>query len=682
MCADSLQKTTITNIHLKKRISLLIENKWKILAYVILGGLAAAAISFILPKEYQADSVITFKYDSFNNNFLNNPGSLDNEIALMKSDELLTNAKNTLRDQGINIDIAELKNSFDVLYDNGSTSFVVSAVSDEAKKAAEIANTIVHSFYYESVLNDRNPYVTLLKSLQDRQKKLQDDLQSLVASQQISSFNSLPANKDKIVTQIAEFESELETIEMDNQFYQNEMDIFKKVLQNNFHQVYSDITIIDNPAFTDLRQKIERIEVQNYLSPISEKLGGFDISFPWGEPYNVSKLENFKTTFYSQLSSIVKNIADKNKIENKNFLYQLTKKYYQSTIRINAIDVTKNVIFNIMTSLEDKFNLIQFDMLDFARDLRARRFNRDLNLKLRAKINNVKSTEKNYLAEVQSIQNAQVPDTFSSPSIVLNTIYGLIIGLIIGVLISFFSKTEEIDLITSAEEVEESGFKIIAQISHFDSLEPILFDSKLSNENQKPNSKTIHSFENIRAYLRYGNLDKPLKTILVTSGIPEEGKSTIAANLAVVLANNNNKVLLVDADFIKPELSRIFKIKSTPSLAHYLFRKKELEEIIRTTYKKELDLITCIEFPQNPSAVITSERMKNFMEIVKDKYDFIIYDSSSLSLLSETTFIGQNVDEVVLVVRAEKTKFSEISQTKELLNANGISNFDVILNDV
>ncbi len=682
MSTDSLQKTTVKNIHLKKRISLLIENKWKIIAYLILGGLAAAALSFILPKKYKADSVINFKYDSFNSDLLNNPGSLDNEISLMKSDELLTTAKKILENEGVNINIQDLKNSFDVFYDNGSTSIIVSAVSDQDKKTAEIANSITTSFYNKSVLNDRNSYITILKSLKDRQAKLQNDIQSLVASQQSSSFITLPNNEDKIVTQIAEFESELETIEMDNQFYQNKMNKFQKVLQDKFHQVYSDITIIDSSIFKDLRQKIERIEVQNYLSPISEKLGGFPISFPWGEAYNVNQLGNYRSAFYSRLSAIVRNIVEKNNIENGNFLNQLSKKYYESSIRVNAIDATKNIIFNILTSLEDKFNLIPLDMLDFARDLRSKRFNNDLNLKLRSKINYFKSTEKNYLAEVESIKNAEIPDTFSSPSITLNTIYGSIIGLIIGLIISFYSKTKEIDLVTSAEEIEESGLKIISQISHFDSLEPMLFDSSVANENQKPNSKTVRSFENIYAYLKYGNLDKPIKTIFITSGSPEEGKSTIAANIAVVLANNDNKVLLVDADFIKPELNKIFRIKSTPSLAHYLFRKKELEEIIRTTYKKELDLITCIEFPQNPSAIITSERMKNFMEIVRDQYDFVIYDSSSLSLLAESTFVGQNVDEVILVVRSEKTKFSEISQTKELLNANGVPNFDVILNDV
>ena len=74
--------------------------------------------------------------------------------------------------------------------------------------------------------------------------------------------------------------------------------------------------------------------------------------------------------------------------------------------------------------------------------------------------------------------------------------------------------------------------------------------------------------------------------------------------------------------------------------------------------------------------------MKNFMNIVKERYDFVIYDTSSITSLKETVFIGQNVDETILIARANKTKFSEIEETKLLLMENGIHNFDIILNDV
>jgi capsular exopolysaccharide synthesis family protein len=148
------------------------------------------------------------------------------------------------------------------------------------------------------------------------------------------------------------------------------------------------------------------------------------------------------------------------------------------------------------------------------------------------------------------------------------------------------------------------------------------------------------------------------------------------------LANSGNKVLLVDANLKYPVLYKFFKVKSTPSIAHYLFRKKELDEIIRNTHNKNLDLITCIEFPQNPAVILNSERMKNFVDTVKNKYDYVIYDSSSLNALAETVHLAALMDEVILVARAGKTRLSELLSLQTTLSDNGLFDCEIILNDV
>ena len=209
-------------------------------------------------------------------------------------------------------------------------------------------------------------------------------------------------------------------------------------------------------------------------------------------------------------------------------------------------------------------------------------------------------------------------------------------------------------MIKSPEDIEEIGFKIVSIVPSIPSESPLLFDVLNQNEQKQLDPKIIDSFKNIEIFLKYGSLDKTLKSILVTSGQESEGKSLIASNVAISLANSDHKVLLVDADLIQPQLHKFFRVKSTPSLAHYLFRKKELNEIIRETHNSNLDLITCIEFPQNPSVIITSERMKNFMKSVENKYDYIVYDTSSLAKLKETAAMAADIDEVILVVRSNK----------------------------
>jgi len=364
------------------------------------------------------------------------------------------------------------------------------------------------------------------------------------------------------------------------------------------------------------------------------------------------------------------------------FLKNLSINLYENQIRVNSIDITKSIIFNALTTLEQRFNLIPFSIIDEARQLRMKKVNNSLELKLNSKFEKLKAKEKTFFAEIESITNAMVPKSFFSPDITLNIILGALIGLIIGIFIAISSTTTKIELITTTKDLEESGYKIIAQIPSFPAGSPLLFDSLNESENEKLDPKILNSFSSIETFLKYGNLDNPLKTILVTSGQDGEGKSVIASNIAIALANSGNKVLLVDADLKKPQLNKFFKIKATPSLAHYLFRKKELDEIIKSTHNNNLDLITCIEFPQNPAVIITSERMQNFMNQVKQKYDYVVYDTSSLCLLKETASITKNIDEVIIVVKANYSKISDFLNTDFMLTESGTSNFNVVLNDV
>ncbi|MBK8944906.1 MAG: polysaccharide biosynthesis tyrosine autokinase [Ignavibacteriae bacterium] len=679
MNINQLQKTFSSNIHLKKRLALLQEKKWNILALIFGGGLLAAIFSFFMPKEYQSSATISFKYNTFNSGLLSNSGSLTNEISLLNSDIIFENAQNSISVQGININLNDLRNSVEIDDENLATGFIINAFGDDAENSAKIANAVAESFGLECVLNDKGSYLFYIKSLVEREKSLQSDLATM--DQQIP--NPLSASEDLTVTQIAEFESELENVVLENQYYQTQQNKLRQLLENKFPQIISDVTNISNNEFLELKGKIEIIEIQNYLDPILKKLRGFDFSYPWDPAdYDRNQLDNFKSSLNKSINSYLDDIAERNEIKNSEFLKKIAVKFYQEEIKLSSIGQVQSIIFEIMTSLEEKFNSIPFEMIENARKLRLKRFTNNLSLKLKDKIENLKKDENNFYAEIESIKNAEIPDDYVSPNMAKNIFLGLLFGLIASLVLAFRGKTEDIDIVRSAEEIEESGYKIIAQFNHIETAEPIIVELSEESGEELQRGKLSHSLANIQAYFKYGNLEKPLKTILITSSNSEEGKSIVAANIAVYLANNNNKVLLVDSDLIKPDQDKIFKIKSTPSLAHYLFRKKELEEIIRNTHIKNLDIITCIEFPQNPSVIITSERMKNFMDLVKDLYDFVIYDSASLLSLKETTFVGQNVDETILVVRAKKTKFSEISETKMLLEENGISNFDIILNDV
>lgn len=669
------------NIRIKKRIDLLFEKKKIVISVLILGAVVAAVFSYMSPKKYRASGQIFFKASSINNQFLTHSGSLKNEIDFLNSENLINDVVTELKKDDILLNFKDLDQKREVLRDKSSNSLGIQVVNDEPEKSAAIANSIINKFSEESTLNSKAVLISSLKKISEREKALQEDKRRNLAQQasRISVFNM---QQEDLITQIAEFESELESLELDNYRFSLQLNKFQSILENDYSRLSERILFIEDEQHNEQKTKLERIYAIEYLEELTKDFKNFQVNYPWEETYSPNSINSETDKFEENLTKLVNQLAQSETNVNLEFLKNLSINLYENQIRVNSIDITKSIIFNALTTLEQRFNLIPFSIIDEARQLRMKKVNNSLELKLNSKFEKLKAKEKTFFAEIESITNAMVPKSFFSPDITLNIILGALIGLIIGIFIAISSTTTKIELITTTKDLEESGYKIIAQIPSFPAGSPLLFDSLNESENEKLDPKILNSFSSIETFLKYGNLDNPLKTILVTSGQDGEGKSVIASNIAIALANSGNKVLLVDADLKKPQLNKFFKIKATPSLAHYLFRKKELDEIIKSTHNNNLDLITCIEFPQNPAVIITSERMQNFMNQVKQKYDYVVYDTSSLCLLKETASITKNIDEVIIVVKANYSKISDFLNTDFMLTESGTSNFNVVLNDV
>lgn len=667
---------------LKKRLKLILEKKWFVLGFLVLGILIALGISLLMPKKYKAVSSISFKYNSVYSPLLSNGGSLDKEISKFKSKEVISKASDKLLNKNLNVSEAQILNFVKFQKDQASSSVVLSVIADEAEKTANIANSLIESYSDISKIKSRDAYLQTLKHLDTRIKEVQKENARIMAANQNSNIGGLSINEERLVTRLSELESELENIEIDNHFYSNRFQELQKLLENKYPSIYTEIINIPKSEVGNSQLIIERLESKAYLSKVESKLRNFRINYPWTENIDIKDLPQLKENFNKKINSYLEKLLTEKNIEKDDFLNQLVIALYSAQTKINSIDITKSIIFNLLTGLEDQFNSIPFSNLDNVRMVRSQRFQNKLLLKLKSKEVKFKNKEKDFYAETDSILKAEIPSSFFKPNIPMNLLWGALGGLILGIIIAITTKQKELEYVTKVEDLEDAGYKVISQIPDFTPGLSLLLSSTNEKNKGESDPNIIKAFQGIETFLKYGNLDKPLNTIMVTSGYEEEGKSIVAANIAITLANQGSKVLLVDSDLKKPNLNKFFKVKSTPSLAHYLFRKKELNEIIRTTHLSNLDLITCIEFPQNPAVIITSERMKNFMESVKNDYDYVVYDTSSLCELKETAKIAYRVDELILVVRANKTKYSELTSTEQLLAEAGITNFNVVLNDV
>lgn len=175
-------------------------------------------------------------------------------------------------------------------------------------------------------------------------------------------------------------------------------------------------------------------------------------------------------------------------------------------------------------------------------------------------------------------------------------------------------------------------------------------------------------YRTIRSNIQFTSVDQELKTLVVTSSGPSEGKSTTSANLAVVFANSGKRVLLVDADLRKPSVALTFHLPNTNGLTNLLGAKeKNIQECVVETMINNLWVMTSGPKPPNPSELLDSKRMMDVIADLKKQYDLIIFDMPPVVSVTDAQILSAKTDGVLLVARERKTIKQDLLKAKELL---------------
>jgi capsular exopolysaccharide synthesis family protein len=198
---------------------------------------------------------------------------------------------------------------------------------------------------------------------------------------------------------------------------------------------------------------------------------------------------------------------------------------------------------------------------------------------------------------------------------------------------------------------------------------------------EKPKSIVSEAYRSIRTNIQYSSTDNQIKSILVTSSEPAEGKSTTVCNLALAFAQSEKKTIIIDCDLRKPSIHKKFKISNLIGLSDVLVGNKELGEAVYN-YSENLSVLTSGKTPPNPSEMLDSKAMELLIEIIKSKYDVIIIDSPPLHAVTDAQILTTKVDGVILVVKADSTNRNSLLQGKDLLNKINGNILGVILNKV
>lgn len=189
-------------------------------------------------------------------------------------------------------------------------------------------------------------------------------------------------------------------------------------------------------------------------------------------------------------------------------------------------------------------------------------------------------------------------------------------------------------------------------------------------------------YKKLRTNIFLSSMERPCKIILVTSAGADDDISLVTANLGVVIAQADSRVLIIDCGMRKPVMHRIFKVDGSRGLSGLLADELEADEVVCATFMDKLWLLPGGAVPGNPSELLGSRKMKLFLEIVADYYDYILLGAPSIVAFTDAALLATMSDGVVLVVKSGNTRFDTVREAKIQLEKSNARIIGVVLNEV
>ena len=294
-----------------------------------------------------------------------------------------------------------------------------------------------------------------------------------------------------------------------------------------------------------------------------------------------------------------------------------------------------------------------------------------------ATLNLASSNEANLLTVIDP---AVPPDQPVSPRVLVNVLIAMLFGLVVALGFVFVYERLD-DTVGSREAVEEiTGLPTLGTITRIKS-------AKGRKENDRiltlldPQSRVAEAYRSLRTNIEFASVDRPLKTLLVTGSMPGEGKTVTAANLAVVCAQAGHRTILLDADFRKPSVHRIFNLPNSQGLSDLLGSDATgIDYAAQATKQENLRVITTGPLPANPVELLGSQRMRTILERLTTDADLVIVDSPPLGAVSDPAILAAMTDATLFVVDAARTRRSAVRSGREALAKANARVLGVVLN--
>jgi len=556
----------------------------------------------------------------------------------------------------------------------------ISAESPSRYEAKLIADVYAETYVEFSISFSRRELIIRRKFLEDEKEKKQRDLANSEAAlqdyMQRGGLLFLDNQAQKLVDLISDFESQKNFAEVELQSSKKAYEEVKKEIERVDKSVLDYVEgQISEPYLKELQTKSAEIEIQR------------DIEL------SLQSDERLKSRIKSEYDKKLESIKSKLELETEKYRtgilastpaekLGLSQKYFEVNLALTQNNAKVNAIRKLLSKYDAEFSKLPEQSIELARLQRDKLGNEKLYLTLEEKYQEAVLNERVQLGNVTIVDEANIPTSPSKPIRQLILIAGIVLGLALGVGFAFLRNYLDRS-IKSPEELENKGVPVLAWVPSIEELRELGSSQLEFIVANKPNATASESFKAMRTRVQYSKLEEePLKTILVTSSIPSEGKTTVALNLAGSFAQAEKRVLLLDCDLRKPRIHAIFETQRFPGLSDHLFGNVSYEDILRSSRLENLKYITSGTIPPNPSEMLGSKQLKDFVIKVRELFDYVIIDSPPYISVTDSEILARISDGTIIVVQANKTPMDVFLKTFDrVVNLENHKSLGAVLNN-
>jgi capsular exopolysaccharide synthesis family protein len=279
--------------------------------------------------------------------------------------------------------------------------------------------------------------------------------------------------------------------------------------------------------------------------------------------------------------------------------------------------------------------------------------------------------------QATSIADAEVPDKASSPKIFQNLGLGLAFGLLFGLGVAMLRHVLDTKIRSEDDVRTLTGSPILGVVAY----DPDVSSHPMILRDQ-PSAGPSEAIRRLRTNLQFIDVANRPKSIVISSSIPGEGKSTIAINLAVSLADSGSRVILVDADLRRPSVAEYVGIEGAVGLTTVLIGRARMEDVVQPLGTTSLDLLPAGQIPPNPSELLGSVAMAELLEQLSASYDMVLLDSPPLLPVTDAVVLSNLAGGALVVVGADRIHRPQLQQSLESLETAGAHLFGIVMNKI